>query len=94
MHSPEAAVAYRYLVTGRVQGVFFRKCTRERALTIGVEGWVRNLASGEVEVAALGTPDQHAALERFLWEGPERAEVTSVTRAPCPDELGPGFEIV
>ena len=85
---------YRYLVTGRVQGVFFRKATRRKALELGLDGWVRNLSGGEVELAAAGTPAQHEALERWLWQGPELAAVDSVMREAYPGSIAPGFDIV
>lgn len=94
MSSSETVVRTRYLVTGRVQGVFFRKSTRDKALELGLDGWVRNLPGGEVELAAAGSAAQHEALERWLWEGPERAEVDSVTRTPYTGTLAPGFSIV
>jgi acylphosphatase len=58
------------LVSGRVQGVGFREFTRRAAQRLGVGGWVRNLAGGEVEVVADG---ERAALE---------ALVTAVSRGP------------
>ena len=43
------------IVSGKVQGVYFRAATQKQAQKLGVTGWVRNLASGEVEIHALGT---------------------------------------
>lgn len=71
-------VRRRLLVSGRVQGVFFRDECRRRAAAAGVAGWVSNLPDGRVEVVAEGAPE---AVERLLsWcrEGPPRASVTSV----------------
>lgn len=67
-------------VTGRVQGVFFRAFTRERALALGLTGWVKNLPDGRVEVLVEGERSQVEQLIAALKQGPphsyvERAEV-------------------
>lgn len=70
--------AIRATVRGRVQGVFFRQSTVERAHELGVLGWVRNEDDGSVRVHAEGEPD---AIERFaawLHEGPPAADVSNV----------------
>ena len=51
------------IVKGLVQGVYFRYFTREAAAKIGVNGWVRNLSNGDVEIEAQGTEDK---LDLFL----------------------------
>jgi acylphosphatase len=66
------------LVRGRVQGVAFRAYTEAEARSLGLAGWVRNLADGRVEVLAEGSRE---TLERFLeWcrEGPRHARVDGV----------------
>ncbi|MBA3582587.1 MAG: acylphosphatase [Gammaproteobacteria bacterium] len=68
----------RFKVTGRVQGVFYRASTREQAVLLGVTGWVRNLAEGSVELLACGDAQQLAALEQWLWQGPELAQVHDI----------------
>jgi acylphosphatase len=72
--------AARFLVTGRVQGVFFRASTRERALKLGLRGHAKNLADGRVEVLAEGDASAIDALERWLHIGPPMARVESVER--------------
>src|SRR6185295_11064341 len=52
--SPEGMSGARFLVSGRVQGVWFRAATRERALALQLRGYARNLADGSVEVVATG----------------------------------------
>jgi acylphosphatase len=56
-------VRARVLVSGKVQGVFFRDSTRQEALRRGVRGWVRNLRDGRVEAVFEGEPD---AVERLV----------------------------
>ena len=71
-------VARRCLVSGRVQGVFYRASTRQRALELGVSGHARNLPDGRVEVLACGTPQAVQALCEWLWQGSPASQVTSV----------------
>jgi len=66
------------VVTGRVQGVFFRASTREAANRCKVSGFVRNLPGEQVEAVLQG---EKAAVEKviaFLREGPPGAVVTDV----------------
>ena len=65
-------------VTGRVQGVWFRASTKEKANNLGVHGFVRNLLNGNVYIEAEGTEEQ---LQRFVnWckKGPRLAHVNEV----------------
>jgi DNA ligase D-like protein (predicted 3'-phosphoesterase) len=71
--------AWRAIIGGRVQGVFFRDTTVARAQELGLMGWVRNRDDGTVEVHAEGDPAALHQLEEFLREGPRRAQVTNVT---------------
>ena len=87
-------IARKYSITGRVQGVGFRWFTRQTADRIGVDGWVKNLRDGSVEVRASGTEDQLSRLEDSLREGPRSARVESVRSQEIEDHsLGPGFRI-
>ncbi|MBK8026677.1 MAG: acylphosphatase [Chloroflexi bacterium] len=66
------------LVSGLVQGVNFRYYTVQTALELGLTGWVRNLAEGDVEVMAEGTRAQLNQLVAFLHKGPPAAYVIGV----------------
>ncbi len=74
----KAALARRYVVRGRVQGVGFRWFVEAEAHRLGIAGWVRNNADGSVEVLAIGTRDQLAGLRSSLREGPRAARVDDV----------------
>lgn len=76
----------RFLVSGRVQGVFFRASTRTQALRLGLTGHARNLPDGAVEVVASGEPAALDALADWLRQGPPAARVQAVTREPLPDD--------
>jgi len=67
------------LVSGRVQGVFFRARTRDRAHALGVAGWVRNLPDGRVEIVAEGPQSAVDALVTWAAEGPPAAQVDDIT---------------
>ena len=65
-------------VSGRVQGVFFRANTRDKANELGVKGWVRNLPDGRVEVVAEGKKPALERLIEFCRKGPEGAKVENI----------------
>ncbi len=65
-------------VSGRVQGVFFRQFTLERAQKLGVVGFVRNLPDGRVEAVIEGPEEQVDRLIAFMRQGPPSARVTDV----------------
>lgn len=86
--------SYRFVVTGRVQGVFFRQSTKQRADELGLQGWVRNRDDGAVEGTVHGT--DAAALDAFrdwLNRGPARAQVQEVRWEACDENLAAGYEI-
>ncbi len=66
------------LVHGTVQGVFFRKFTQLKAKELGIHGWVRNTAEGNVEIEAEGSEEILAAFESWCHHGPEQAVVNKV----------------
>ena len=81
----------RFIVRGRVQGVFFRASTREQALKFGITGHARNLADGNVEVVACGASDALDELQKWLHRGPPSARVESVSREELPEQKLQGF---
>lgn len=66
------------IITGRVQGVFFRMETRRAAERLGVTGWVRNLPDGTVEAVFEGTLDAVQKTIEWCRTGPRMAEVNEV----------------
>jgi len=68
----------RCIVSGKVQGVWFRASAKREADRLGVTGHARNLADGSVEVLACGADDAVAALIEWLHEGPPQARVEQV----------------
>jgi acylphosphatase len=85
------AVRARIVVSGQVQGVFFRQSTVDEARRLGLAGFVRNLADGRVEAEAEGERAAVEALIRWCHRGPPAAQVDGVdvewsapTGAPAP----------
>jgi len=94
--SESSLIARAVRVYGLVQGVNYRRFTKETADKLGVRGWVRNEPDGSV--SALIAHASRAVLDRMLElmrEGPWLAEVERLDSqpAPVPPALGDGFEI-
>ena len=86
--------AIHCLVSGHVQGVFFRASTSERAQELGVSGWARNLPDGRVEVLAAGENDALEAFRGWRDHGPSAARVDRIEDAEAdPGDAPAGFEI-
>lgn len=81
-----AITTFRYVVTGRVQGVGFREAARRVATGLGIAGWVRNRRDGTVELFARGDAAALAALRQWLAHGPPHAHVTDVTYTEAADD--------
>lgn len=86
-------VCVRCLVSGRVQGVFFRASTRRKAEELHINGWVRNLGDGRVEVFACGDESSVKSLQDWLWTGPPHAEVLEVKTEELEFQNIIGFEL-
>ena len=80
-----------FRVSGRVQGVFYRASTREKAEGLGLTGYAINLRNGDVEVLACGDEAALRALEKWLWEGPPLAAVAQVKCISRPYEPPSSF---
>ncbi|MDG2516709.1 acylphosphatase [Lysobacter soli] len=84
--------AARFVVSGKVQGVFFRASARDRAQALGLRGFAKNLPDGRVEVLAAGDDAAIDELAAWLREGPPMARVDDLERMPArDDEAGEGF---
>lgn len=81
-----SSVAKRFIVSGKVQGVFFRASTRQQAVQLNIRGYAKNLSNGSVEVVAIGSMDAIAALEKWLSLGPPSARVDAVQSSMHPGD--------
>jgi acylphosphatase len=66
------------VVSGRVQGVFFRSDARDRARSLQVAGWIRNVADGTVEAVFEGEAERVESMVKWCRRGPSGAQVESV----------------
>ncbi len=84
-------ICKRCLVSGRVQGVFYRATCQRRALELGVHGYARNLPDGRVEVLACGEADTVMQFVEWLWEGSAASRVQTVEVSDHAPPPPPGF---
>jgi acylphosphatase len=81
-------VCKKCLVSGRVQGVFYRGTAAQRARDLGVRGYARNLPDGRVEVLACGETQAVQTFVEWLWTGSSAAKVTAVEVTDAPESHG------
>ena len=86
-------VRYRVLISGHVQGVFYRCTCRRMAERLGVSGWVRNLPDGNVEAVFEGADGEVGRLMEWSRHGPPHAVVEDVLVQSEPPEGISGFQI-
>jgi acylphosphatase len=85
--------AVRYLIAGRVQGVYYRAATAARAQQLRMRGLARNLPDGRVEVIAAGDDAAQRELAAWLWHGPPAARVDSVQVEEWLEAVDEGFVV-
>ncbi len=81
-------------IEGRVQGVYFRAWTNDTALSLGLDGWVRNREDGSVEAVFSGPADAVAEMLERCKDGPRDAAVTAVTVTAEGGTVEPGFKVL
>lgn len=86
--------AVRVRVSGRVQGVWFRAWTGDRAREIGLDGWVRNRADGTVEALFAGPAAAVARMVEACRDGPPAARVDDVVSEAAGETVAPGSGFV
>jgi acylphosphatase len=85
----------RFVVSGRVQGVFYRATAARKARELGIKGHAVNLPDGRVEVLACGSEDTVRTFGEWLWIGSSGSKVTGVEAseaapAQLPKDFGTG----
>ncbi len=82
------------IISGKVQGVFFRISTEKKAKGIGVTGFVRNEENGNVYIEAQGTEKQLDDLVEWCRRGPDRARVDEVIQNEIPLQVEKYFRVI
>lgn len=85
---------HHIIVTGKVQGVFFRATAKKIAKSLELTGWVKNTADGDVEIVASGSEKKLSDFEEWCKIGPPQAEVENVSIRPGADEGCESFKIL
>jgi acylphosphatase len=80
-------VVRRFLVIGKVQGVYFRQSARLEAKRLNLRGLARNLPDGSVEVLAQGSVPAVQAMHEWLKRGPVQARVDDVLESDAADQM-------
>lgn len=86
-------ICYHCYVSGRVQGVFYRRYTHQEATSRGLKGWVRNTEDDRVEMMICGEKEQVDSIVKWLWEGPPAAIVKDVEIRVVPYQTFNEFEV-
>jgi acylphosphatase len=81
------------LINGKVQGVFYRATARQKAELLGIRGWIRNTADGDVEAVVSGGEYQVSQFVQWCRKGPPRAAVTNVSITAMAEESFESFEV-
>ena len=84
-----ATIRRRFIVSGKVQGVFYRDAAKSQADMLGLKGWAKNLPDGRVEIVAEGDANAIERFARWAKEGSTRSKVTAVDAVTeVPEGLG------
>ncbi|MBT7667718.1 MAG: acylphosphatase [Rhodospirillaceae bacterium] len=89
---PDPEQMLRVVISGRVQGVWFRGWTVAQAQSLGLQGWVRNLSDGNVEAVFAGAKADVAVMQASCHQGPPAARVRSVAVEPWLGPVPAGFQ--
>lgn len=82
------------IVSGRVQGVFFRANVKSKAIEFGLKGYAKNLENGDVEIVAQGNEEKITKLIEFIKKGPGISRVTGIQIKHKEQENFKSFEII
>ena len=85
----------RLIISGKVQGVFFRVSLRDQARDLGISGWARNNPDGTVEALIEGEPGKVDQIINWCWNGPPDAIVENISKREDSADLNmSSFEII
>lgn len=81
------------IVSGKVQGVWYRQSAKEKALQLGITGEVSNKSDGTVKIIATGTAEQLTQLTDWCKQGPPKANVTNLDVKELPLQSFKSFTV-
>ncbi|MCJ8312463.1 MAG: acylphosphatase [Saccharospirillaceae bacterium] len=81
------------IISGKVQGVWFRQSTMECALSLGLVGYAHNLSNATVKVQACGKQKDINSLIEFLRQGPDLARVDNIVVQDCNEPVPLDFSV-
>ncbi len=81
----------RAIISGQVQGVWYRGWVVDEASRRGLDGWVRNRRDGTVEAVFAGDDTLVDDMIEACWEGPPAARVTNIRSEPWTESVARGF---
>ena len=82
------------LISGKVQGVFFRQTAAKVAEKLNVKGWIKNTSDSKVEALITGTSDDIKSFIHWCKTGPEKANVEDVAISKQPEIIFKKFEVI
>lgn len=86
--------AYHLIIKGKVQGVYFRQSTKQKALELNITGWIRNTPDNTVEAFAQGDEERMQIFIAWCHEGPPAARVSEVIATEAPIDESSSFIII
>lgn len=90
----ETCKGRHFLISGRVQGVFYRRFAQKEAAALGITGWTRNLPDGRVEISAFGPDNDLDFFAKKLKQGPIAAQVSQVESKDIDLENHQSFAVI
>src|SRR3546814_16967112 len=91
VRSEQVITTVRVVISGRVQGVWYRAWTERQAAALGLDGWVRHRRDGTVEAVLYGDVAVVEPMISEPWAGPDLATVKAMQRYPTGEAVTPGF---
>lgn len=85
---------FRYLISGKVQGVFFRQSAKIKADSLGLKGSAENLESGQVEIIICGAENSLKEFDQWVITGPPLAKVSTIEKHEVEEKNFEDFSIL
>jgi len=84
---------YKFIINGKVQGVYYRVSVQKNALCYGYSGYVKNLLNGSVEAGVTCKESQYDDFIKILKQGSTFSNVASIESKECDEKFSEDFEV-